>query len=66
QIPPPEPQYQDDPTLPVGTLKQVDWAAWGGKAAFDWQVERNGEILYKKTFYSNFQPWQAVWLRGTM
>lgn len=64
QTPPPPPLYQDDPTLPAGTIKQVDWAAWGGKAAFDWTVEHGGEILRQKTFYSAYQPWQAIFLRG--
>lgn len=65
QQPPPEPLYQDDPTLPAGTVKQIDFASWGAKAAFDYQVERNGEVLIERTFYSNFRPWQAVYLRGT-
>ena len=65
QVPPPAPLYQDDPTLPAGTVKQVDWSAWGSKAAFDWSVTRNGESLYQKTFYSAYQPWQSVYLRGT-
>ncbi|MGB9637544.1 MAG: VanW family protein, partial [Microgenomates group bacterium] len=29
QEPPPPDIYQDDPTLPTGTIKQVDWKAWG-------------------------------------
>lgn len=65
QVAPPPPKYEDDPTLPVGQEKQVDWAAWGAKAAFDYKVIRNGETLIDKTFYSNFRPWQAVFLRGT-
>jgi vancomycin resistance protein YoaR len=64
QTAPPEPLYQDDPTLAPGQINQVDWAAWGAKAAFDWQVVKNGEILHQKTFYSNFAPWRAVYLRG--
>lgn len=64
QTAPPEPLYQDDPTLAPGQVKQVDWAAWGAKAAFDWQVVKNGEVLHQKTFYSNFTPWRAVYLRG--
>jgi len=56
--------YQDDPTLAAGQVKQVDWAAWGAKAAFDWQVVKNGEVLHQKTFYSNFAPWRAVYLKG--
>jgi vancomycin resistance protein YoaR len=29
QTPPPEDIYQDDPSLPVGTTKQVDYKSWG-------------------------------------
>ncbi len=65
QVPPPPPKYEDDPTLQVGQEKQVDWAAWGAKAAFDYKVTRGKETLIEKTFYSNFRPWQAVYLRGT-
>ena len=65
QTPPPPDLYQDDPTLPTGTTKQIDWSAWGAKVAFDWKVERGGEILQERTFYSSYRPWQAVFLRGT-
>lgn len=66
QTPPPEDLYQDDPTLPIGTIKQIEHKAWGAKVKFDYLVERNGEVIFKKTFYSNYQPWQAIYLRGTM
>ncbi|MBI3343245.1 VanW family protein [Candidatus Gottesmanbacteria bacterium] len=62
--PPPPDLYQDDPTLPVGTVKQVDFAAWGAKASFQYKVTRGGEVLQDTTFVSNFRPWQAVYLRG--
>lgn len=64
QTSPPPDLYQDDPTLPKGTVKQVDWQAWGAKVSFDYQVERSGEILQKQTFYSNYRAWQSVYLRG--
>jgi len=64
-ISPPEDLYTDDPTLPTGTIKQVDFKAWGAKVSFNYSVERNGEIIYEKTFISNFRPWQAKFLRGT-
>ncbi|MEK7525033.1 MAG: VanW family protein [Patescibacteria group bacterium] len=57
--------YQDDPTLPVGTLKQVDWSAPGAKVSFDYKVVRNGEILQDRTFTSTYRPWAAVYLKGT-
>jgi vancomycin resistance protein YoaR len=65
QVAPPEDLYQDDPSLPAGTIKQIDWKAWGAKVTFNYLVQRTGEVIYKKTFVSNYQPWQAVYLRGT-
>jgi vancomycin resistance protein YoaR len=64
QIPPPPDRYQDDPTLPPGVVKQIDWKAWGASVSFDWVVTKGGEVLHEETFYSNYQPWQAVYLRG--
>ncbi|NCP47056.1 hypothetical protein AUJ42_02090 [Candidatus Collierbacteria bacterium CG1_02_44_10] len=65
QAPPPATMYVDDPTLPLGTMKQIDWSAWGGKVVFNYSVERGGETIYEKTFVSNYQPWQAIYLKGT-
>lgn len=62
--PPPEPLYQDDPDLPLGVTKQVDFAAWGGKSRYDYSVTyANGDVK-KETFYSSYRPWQAVFLVG--
>ena len=65
QAPPPPPRYQDDPSLPAEVIKQIDWAAWGAKTAFDWKVTKDDQILHEKTFFSTYQPWQAVYLKGT-
>jgi vancomycin resistance protein YoaR len=64
--PPPPDLYQDDPTLKVGVVKQVDFTAWGAKASFDYKVTRENETLQNTTFVSNYRPWQAIYLRGTM
>ncbi|MFZ2025472.1 MAG: VanW family protein [Microgenomates group bacterium] len=64
-IPPPAPLYQDDPTLAVGVTKQVDFAAWGAKAAFEYKVTKNGTTIIDQWFTSNYRPWQAVFLKGT-
>ena len=63
---PPPDLYQDDPTIPKGTVKQVDFSAWGAKASFDYKVTRGVEILQNTTFTSIFRPWQAVYLKGTL
>lgn len=65
QTPAPEPLYQDDPTLPKGTVKQVDFAAVGAKVSFKREVIKNGKVIIDETFASNYRPWQAVYLRGT-
>ncbi len=64
-IPPPAPLYQDDPTLAVGVTKQVDFAAWGAKAVFEYKVTKHGSVLIDQWFTSNYRPWQAVFLKGT-
>jgi vancomycin resistance protein YoaR len=64
-VAPPPDLYQDDPTLPAGQIKQIDYAAWGAKVTFNYTVTRAGETIYKKTFVSNYRPWQAVYLKGT-
>ncbi|MEK7188646.1 MAG: VanW family protein [Patescibacteria group bacterium] len=63
-VAPPEDLYQDDPTLPIGTTKQIDFKAWGAKVVFNYSVEKEGKVIYQKTFTSNYHPWQAVFLRG--
>ncbi len=65
QSPAPEAAYQDDPTLPKGEVKQVDFAAAGAKVFFTRQVKQNGKTIIDEKFTSNFKPWQAVFLRGT-
>jgi vancomycin resistance protein YoaR len=65
QIAPPEDLYVDDPTIKVGQTKQVEHKAWGGRSTFTYTVKRNGEVVTQKKFVSVYQPWQAVYMRGT-
>ena len=65
QIQPPEDSYQDDPTLPKGTIKQIDFSAWGARVTFTRAVTKNDKIIISETYRSNYRPWQAVYLRGT-
>ena len=64
-VPPPPDLYEDDPTLAKGAVKQVDWKAWGAKVYFNYKVTKEGHAPIERTFYSTFQPWQSVFLRGT-
>lgn len=63
-VPAPPPLYQDDPSLAPGVIRQVDWAASGLKTKFDYKVTRGGETIFEKTFYTTYQPWRAIYLRG--
>lgn len=65
QTPPPPDLRQDDPTLPRGVVKKVDWSAWGANVSFKRTVTRNGETLLDETWRSNYKAWQAVYLVGT-
>ena len=65
QSPAPAPLYQDDPTLPKGVVRQVDWAAAGANVSFSRTVKKGDTVLYSDTFKSNYRPWQAIFLRGT-
>lgn len=56
---------QDDPTLPKGTVKQVDFAAAGANVSFKRTVTKGGITYIDEVFKSNFRPWQAVFLVGT-
>lgn len=57
--------YLDEPTLPKDQVKQIDWSAWGADVSFIRTVVRNGETIISETISSHYQPWQAIYLRGT-
>lgn len=65
RIPPPPDLYQDDPTLPKGVVKQIDFKAEGSKVSFTREVTKNGKKIISENFISNYAPWQSIFLRGT-
>lgn len=66
RTPPPPTVYIDDPTLPMGVEKRVDSAHWGAKVSVNWKVYKaDGELKEDRTFWSNYIPWAAVYMRGT-
>lgn len=64
-VPPPEDVYQDDPNLPKGTIKQIDYKAEGSRVSFTRKVAKNGKEIISDKFTSNYSPWRSVYLRGT-
>ncbi len=65
ETPAPPPLYTDDPTLPQGVIQQTDFAAAGAHVSFSRTVTKNGKVLDADTFVTDYQPWQAQYLRGT-
>lgn len=61
----PAPAYQDDPTLPKGMVRQIDFAASGASVYFTRIVKKDGKVILNDKFTSNYRPWQAIFLRGT-
>lgn len=60
----PEPKYKENPDLPEGKIKQVDWAAQGADVTVNRTVNRGGEVLFSDTFFTHYRPWQAVFEYG--
>ena len=64
-VPAPAPAYEEDPTLPKGVTKQIDFAAVGANVKITRTVEKDGQIIINDTFISKYKPWQAVFKVGT-
>jgi vancomycin resistance protein YoaR len=63
--PAPPPLYQPDPSIPKGKIKQVDFAASGVKTSFKNVIkDKDGKLIREDTYFSNYQPWRAVYLVG--
>lgn len=57
--------YRDDPTLPKGQTKQIEWAKDGLDVTVYRIIKENGTEVRRDTFFSRYRPWQAVYLVGT-
>jgi vancomycin resistance protein YoaR len=62
--PAPPDKMQDDPGLPNGTVKQVEYAAPGAKSKISYKVTKDNKITFQTEFISVYRPWQAVYLVG--
>jgi len=63
--PAPPDEFQDDPTLPKGTKKQVDFSAQGATSVFGRKVYKGDKLIIDESFKSVYRPWRAVYLVGT-
>jgi vancomycin resistance protein YoaR len=64
-VPHGEPIYEDDPTLPKGTTKQVEWARDGVDVTLYRIIKEGDEVVSREEFFSRYEPWQARYLVGT-
>lgn len=62
--PAPQPRYQEDATLPAGTIKQVDWAKDGIDVLVKRTVRYGDGRVKEDKIVSKYRPWQAVYLYG--
>lgn len=60
--PAPPPLYQEDKSLPKGTIKQVDWAKEGQDAVVIRKIRTADGAVSEEKFESHYEPWRAVFL----
>lgn len=65
KVPHPPTKYIDDPTLPRGTIKQIDFAVDGEDVTLYREIYQNGQLVLREKFFSHYDPWRAIYLRGT-
>jgi vancomycin resistance protein YoaR len=59
------PVYREDPTLPKGQTKQIEWPKDGLDVMVYRIIKENGVEVRRDPFFSRYRPWQAVYLVGT-
>ena len=57
---PPDPIYQENPSLAKGEIKQVDWAVEGADVSVSRYVYRDGRLILEDSFGTHYEPWRAV------
>ncbi len=57
--------YEDDPSLPKETVKQVDWAVDGLDVTVTRTVKEGEQVIHQDKIFSHYNPWQAVYRVGT-
>ena len=56
---------EEDPTLPAGEKKQVDYAVDGADVTVKRTVVRDGVVISEDVVFTRYLPWQAVYRVGT-
>lgn len=56
-VPPPDPVYRENPDLPKGTIKHIDYAVEGADVAVTRTITRDGKVISKETIRTHYVPW---------
>ncbi len=62
--PPGPPVYQDDPTLPSGQQKQVEWPREGMDIKYTRVIKQGDQVVSRDSFTSEYIPTQATFKVG--
>lgn len=60
----PDPEYEENPELSKGEVKQVDYAAEGADVSITRWVYRDGVVIYEDHINTHYQAWAAVYQYG--
>ena len=63
-VPAPAPVYRENPDLPNGTIRQVDWAAEGADVTVNRTVLRDNQVYFQDTIQTHYEPWEDVFEYG--
>jgi vancomycin resistance protein YoaR len=66
EVPAPEPLYEENPELPKGEIKQVDYAAVGAEVTVTRVVTRDGVQINtnEPPLRTAYEPWRAIYQYG--
>lgn len=57
KVKPPDPVYRENPDLPKGKIKQIDYAVEGADVTVTRTVTRGGQTIIKDTIRTHYVPW---------
>jgi vancomycin resistance protein YoaR len=57
---PEPPLYRENPSLPQGKIKQVEWATQGADVSIQRTVYLNGSVYIQDQFYTHYLAWREV------
>ena len=63
-VSPPDDVYREDPTLPTGEIRQVDWPVYGATVEAYRTVTRDGEVYLSDTIRTVYTAWPAAYKYG--